>query len=147
MLACLVGWDKLRGEEQAALAEAYRALERVGLAHLAHEKAGKLPLAQQRLLEIARALASSPQLLLLDEPAAGLRAREKQELAQLLRRLAEGGTSILIVDHDMDLIMGLVDRVVVMHYGEKLAEGAPEGVQRNPRVLEAYLGLPVEVAG
>ena len=129
-----------RGEELRVRAEAWRQLERIGLGRRAHEPAGSLPLGTQRLLEIARALAADPVLLVLDEPAAGLRRREKEELAALLRRLRDDGVTILIVEHDMDFVMRLVDRLVVMNFGQKLAEGAPAAVRGDPRVQDAYLG-------
>ncbi|MEO8836142.1 MAG: branched-chain amino acid ABC transporter ATP-binding protein/permease [Caldimonas sp.] len=129
-----------RAEERRLMKEAERQLQRIGMAELMHEQAGNLALGQQRLMEIARALAVDPILLLLDEPAAGLRLKEKEGLAAVLRQLRDEGLSILLVEHDMDLVMGLVDRVVVMEFGTRLIEGTPEEVQASPAVRAAYLG-------
>ncbi|MFM9884473.1 MAG: ABC transporter permease subunit [Burkholderiales bacterium] len=129
-----------RAEEAQLLAEASRQLERVGLGEHLFEAAGSLPLGQQRVAEIARALCADPILLLLDEPAAGLRYGEKQALATLLRKLRDSGMSILLVEHDMDFVMGLVNRLVVMDFGQRLAVGLPHEIQANEAVREAYLG-------
>ncbi|MDP1647499.1 MAG: branched-chain amino acid ABC transporter ATP-binding protein/permease [Rubrivivax sp.] len=129
-----------RVEERQLFAEAERQLARIGMAEHMHELAGNLPLGPQRLMEIARALATDPALLLLDEPAAGLRHHEKQALAAVLRQLKTEGMSLLLVEHDMDFVMGLADRVVVMEFGIKLIEGTPAEVQASPEVRAAYLG-------
>jgi branched-chain amino acid transport system permease protein len=129
-----------RAEERQLLKEAEKQLRRIGMQASMHELAGNLALGPQRLMEIARALCADPTLLLLDEPAAGLRLKEKQGLADVLRQLRGEGLSILLVEHDMDLVMGLVDRVVVMEFGTKLIEGTPEIVQASPAVRAAYLG-------
>lgn len=136
-----------RAEEAALQHEALRQLERVGLGVQAFELAGNLALGQQRILEVARALVADPTLLLLDEPAAGLRYGEKQELSALLKRLRGEGVTILIVEHDMDLVMNLVDRLVVMNYGQKLAEGTPAQIRDNKDVREAYLGVDMTEEG
>ena len=129
-----------RQEEARLFAEAHRQLARVGLAALAAEPARNLALGQQRVVEIARALCLDPVLLLLDEPAAGLRHAEKQELAVLLRTLRGQGVTVLLVEHDMDFVMNLTDRLVVMNFGAKLAEGPAAAIGHDPAVIEAYLG-------
>ncbi len=129
-----------RADEARAEREARRALERVGLTEL-DVRAPSLPVGKQRLLEVARSLAMRPVALLLDEPAAGLRYAEKRELAALLGALRDEGLAILLVEHDMDLVMNVADRIVVMNYGQMLTEGAPEQVRQDPDVIAAYLGL------
>jgi branched-chain amino acid transport system permease protein len=129
-----------RADEARLLAEATRQIERVGLGDQINQLAGSLSLGQQRIVEIARALCVDPMLLLLDEPAAGLRHMEKQQLAGLLRQLRDGGMSVLLVEHDMGFVMDLADRIVVLDFGTKIAEGTPAAIKTNPDVIKAYLG-------
>lgn len=140
-------WDVLSRSRRIMVKEkrlealAYRLLAFFGLESKAHELARNLAYGHQRKLEIARALASDPKLLLLDEPAAGMNPKEKEELLELIRTIRAGGVTVLLIEHDMKVVMPVSDKVVVLDYGKKIAEGTSKEIQSNPRVIEAYLGI------
>lgn len=141
LFGILLQLPKTRFEEENATREAYKLLEYVGLADMVNESAGNLSYGAQRRLEIARALGTKPRVLLLDEPAAGMNPRETQDLTALIHTIRkELDITIILIEHDMKLVMGISDRIFVLDHGEKIAEGRPEEIRHNPRVIEAYLG-------
>jgi branched-chain amino acid transport system ATP-binding protein len=146
-LSAMLGMPWARREERESTAAGYALLRDVRLENRANELAGSLPYGEQRRLEIARALGTEPGALLLDEPAAGTNPAEKRDLAELIRRInRERGVSVLLIEHDMKLVMTVADRIVVLNFGEKIAEGTPQEIQRNPAVIAAYLGTSAEDA-
>ncbi|MBW2579533.1 MAG: ABC transporter ATP-binding protein [Deltaproteobacteria bacterium] len=134
----------MRREERQIRENAMQHLTFVGLENRATELAGNLPLGEQKLLEVARALATDPKMLLLDEPAGGLNTRETEGLAALIHRILEQGITVVLVEHDMNLVMDISDEIMVMNFGEKIAEGKPKQIKNDPLVIEAYLGEEVD---
>ena len=142
LLAALLHTPAARREEQKVEAKACALLSLVGLSRQADTRAGALPYGQLRLLEMARALAAEPKLILLDEPAAGLNGEETESLAKLIRRIAADGTTVLLIEHDMSLVMNTADQVIVVDFGRRIAAGTPAEIKRDPAVIAAYLGTP-----
>ncbi len=146
-IAAMLGMPWQRAEEKQSTSIALALLRDVGLGAQANELAGSLSYGEQRRLEIARALGTDPGVLLLDEPAAGTNPAEKRELAELIKRInVERGVSVLLIEHDMKLVMSIADRIIVLNFGEKIAEGTPQAIQKDPVVVAAYLGSSTEDA-
>ena len=140
IFATIMGSSKLKKEDEIVRDKTLEILEFLELSHLKNEIAVDLPYGIQRRVEIGRALATDPKLLLLDEPAAGMNTGEKVEMTRLIKKIRDRGNTILVIEHDMKLVMGISDRIVVLEYGNKIAEGLPHEIQNNEQVIKAYLG-------
>jgi branched-chain amino acid transport system ATP-binding protein len=138
--ACGLKLPFIRHQEKQLRKKALAILEFIGLVNKAGDMAHGLPLGERKILEIGRALAAEPRLLCLDEPAAGLNETETEDATRLIQRIRENGITVLLVEHDMKMIMNISDEILVLNYGEKIAEGTPDQIRRNPAVIEAYLG-------
>lgn len=140
MIASALSLGRMRREEKQIRDKAWYYLDMVGLGDLAHQPAASVPIGTQRLLEIGRALAAEPAVMLLDEPAAGLNTQETRALGQLIGTIRDRGITVIIVEHDMELVMDIADEILVLNFGSRLAWGTPEQIQSNPEVIEVYLG-------
>jgi len=146
LIGSILGTPRSRREEKASVAKAHEILKFIGIDEYADRLAKNLPYGVQRRLEIARALGTEPKILLLDEPAAGFNPQEKVELAATIKKIRDAGYTILLIEHDMSLIMGISDRVAVLDFGQKIADDLPSVVQNNPQVIAAYLGVPADAS-